>query len=100
MDYTERQKLSIKTEFAGRKRNQILVTIPMMAMVILLVLAGETPDQVILGMPMTVWAPAFAVLFTGGVGFSLYNWRCPACNKYLGKAINPKFCVKCGAALS
>jgi hypothetical protein len=30
--------------------------------------------------------------------FSFLNWRCPS-NKYLGKAINPKFCSKCGAQL-
>jgi hypothetical protein len=31
--------------------------------------------------------------------FSFLNWRCPSCNKYLGKAINPKFCSKCGTQL-
>jgi len=31
--------------------------------------------------------------------FSLYNWRCPACNKYLGKQRSPKYCSKCGVAL-
>jgi rRNA maturation endonuclease Nob1 len=31
--------------------------------------------------------------------FSLFNWRCPSCNKYLGKAINAKFCAKCGVQL-
>lgn len=100
MEYTERGKLSIKTEFAARRRNQIVVSIPLIAMIVLLVLSGDNPDQVILGMPATVWAPAFVILFTGGIGFSLFNWRCPACKKYLGKSINPKFCSKCGAALS
>jgi len=84
MEYTERGKLSIKTEFASRKRNQIIVSISLIAMIILFVLFGENPD----------------VLFTGGIGFSLFNWRCPACNKYLGKSINPKFCSKCGAPLT
>ena len=31
--------------------------------------------------------------------FSLYNWRCPACSKYLGKQRSPKYCSKCGVAL-
>jgi len=100
MDYAERQKASIKTEFATRKRKQILVSVPLIATIILLVVSGESPDQMILGMPVTVWGPAFAVLILGGIGFSLYNWRCPACHKYLGKSISPKFCAKCGAALS
>ncbi|MFQ5801549.1 MAG: hypothetical protein ACE5JQ_01470 [Candidatus Methylomirabilales bacterium] len=100
MEYTERGKVSIRTEFAARKRNQISVAIPLIAMIILIVLSGGNPDQVILGMPVTVWGPAFVVLFAGGIGFSVFNWRCPACKKYLGKSINPKFCSKCGAALS
>ncbi len=100
MEHTETKNASIKTEFAARRRNQIIVSVPLIAMIILLVLSGENPDQVILGMPVTVWGPPFAVLFAGGVGFSLYNWRCPACHTYLGKAINPRFCSKRGAALS
>ena len=99
MDYADRQKASIKTEFAARRRNQILVSVPLIATIILLVVSGESPDQMILGMPVTVWGPAFAVLILGGIGFSLYNWRCPACHKYLGKSISPKFCAKCGTEL-
>jgi Zn finger protein HypA/HybF involved in hydrogenase expression len=32
-------------------------------------------------------------------GFSAANWRCPACNKYLGQDINRRMCRKCGARL-
>ena len=38
-------------------------------------------------------------LIIGVLIFSLLNWRCPACNRYLGKAFNPKFCSKCGVQL-
>ncbi len=100
MDYAQRQKASIKTEFAQRRRNQLLVSIPLVGVVFLLIFFGETPNQMILGMPVTMWGPAFVALIVGGVAFSLYNWRCPACHKYLGKSISPKFCVKCGAELS
>lgn len=31
--------------------------------------------------------------------FSLFNWRCPACNRYLGNSILPKYCKKCGVKL-
>ena len=79
---------------------RVAFVLTLIGIVILLALFGETPDQVILGMPVTVWGPAFVILFLGGIGFSLYNWRCPACHKYLGKAISPKFCAKCGTALS
>lgn len=103
MQHTERGKLSIRTEFAARKRKQIIVSIPLIALIILLglfLLSGNNPNNTILGMPAKVWGPAFVILFTGGIGFSLHNWRCPACHKYLGKVINPRFCFKCGTALS
>ena len=27
------------------------------------------------------------------------NWKCPCCNKFLGKTLNPKYCNKCGVLL-
>jgi len=39
------------------------------------------------------------VLVAAAVIFSFANWRCPACNGYLGRGINPKFCSKCGTEL-
>ena len=44
------------------------------------------------------------ILGVGVIGalllFSFYNWRCPACNKYLGKSGIPKFCPKCGEQIA
>jgi hypothetical protein len=31
--------------------------------------------------------------------FTISNWRCPACDKYLGKRANPESCPDCGAKL-
>lgn len=39
------------------------------------------------------------LLIVGFIGFSAVNWRCPACNEYLGAGINPPRCRKCGAPL-
>lgn len=100
MEYTAKQQASLRAQFAAKRRKQIMVAIPLIAMMILLVLSGENADKVVLGMSVEAWGPAFVILILGGIGFSLYNWRCPACNKYLGKAISPKFCSKCGVALS
>jgi hypothetical protein len=33
------------------------------------------------------------------IGFSVINWRCPSCNKYLGSDINKRICKKCGIRL-
>lgn len=35
----------------------------------------------------------------GGLAASIVNWRCPACNKYLGRSMDPSVCRKCGAKL-
>ncbi len=34
-----------------------------------------------------------------GVFYIFKIWRCPSCDKYLGKNINPTFCNKCGVKL-
>jgi hypothetical protein len=39
------------------------------------------------------------VLIGSFVIFSLLNWRCPACRKYLGRDINLRGCRKCGTKL-
>lgn len=45
----------------------------------------------------------FAILLigfiVGCIVFSLVNWRCPQCNKYLGRDMQQKFCKKCGVQL-
>jgi hypothetical protein len=33
------------------------------------------------------------------VGFTFWNWRCPACKGYLGKGSNHRFCPKCSVRL-
>ena len=32
--------------------------------------------------------------------FSFRNWRCPRCNRYLGKRMSTRFCASCGAQLT
>ena len=98
MQYTEEQKTEHKRLFSARKRRQVLLAIPLVAMVILFIVSeGKTA---ILGIPLKIAGPAFVVIALAAVGFSLYNWRCPACNKYLGKSMSQKFCAGCGVELS
>ena len=98
MSPAETQKTEIVQLFSSRRRNQLLVAIPIVAALILLVL-GEG-EAAVFGIPMTIIVPAAIAVVIGGVLFSLFNWRCPACNKYLGKSISPKYCQKCGVQLS
>lgn len=39
------------------------------------------------------------IVIAGFFGFSLINWRCPACGKSLGSDIHKRVCKKCGARL-
>lgn len=38
---------------------------------------------------------ASAVAF-GSLIYTLINWRCPACGKYLSKRVDPSSCPGCG----
>lgn len=97
MERTEQEKAAFRTQFAARRRNQIILAVPLIAVILLLV-SSEGQDSV-LGIPITIAGPGAVVLILAGLVFSLYNWRCPACNGYLGKAISPKFCARCGVEL-
>jgi len=79
----------IRLEYKRRMRRQVIVPVVGIAMgVILYLIAG--PD----------WAKG-AVLLIGLplLGFTFWNWRCPACNGYLGKGTSHRFCPKCGVQL-
>jgi ribosomal protein S27AE len=33
------------------------------------------------------------------IGFTRHNWRCPACNRFLGSNLDRRMCGKCRARL-
>lgn len=76
---------NIIKEFSKRKKRQILVTI--IALIAVLILFSFELDSV----------SVFVVL--GILIFTWTNWKCPSCNKYLGKGGNPKCCPNCGVQL-
>ena len=94
---TERNPQVVR-EFKERQKKQLWVTVPVIFG--FLVLIGLADRRVSIGgIPCSLLGvPAFAIII-GLLIFSWQNWRCPACNGYLGKVINPRFCSKCGAAL-
>jgi len=99
MEYTEGQKTEIRTLFAVRRRRQLLISLPLIALIMGFAFLENGNREAILGIPATMVFPGFLAMIAGAIVFSLYNWRCPACNKYLGKQRSPKFCGKCGVAL-
>ena len=97
--YLEQQLADFKEEFARRRNRQLLVSLPVVAAFLIFAVASQKGTVPFFGLPPAlVGGIAFAVVL-GTLAFSLWNWRCPACNKYLGKGISPSFCPKCGVPL-
>lgn len=98
MQYTERQVREFQRQFAERRTRQWLATLPVIAATILIIVSDRLNKSVLGIPPVVVTIVAFGVIL-GFIVFTLVNWRCPACNSYLGKRINPRFCSSCGVAL-
>lgn|SRR5262245_41763106 len=99
MQYTSDQQTEFKRLFSQRRRRQLLLAVPLFALVITMAVRSDSATPDILGIPPAVYGPIFLVLVLGALIFSFLNWRCPACKGYLGKAISPRFCSKCGVVL-
>ena len=93
MEYTQEQLASFKSEFARRRQRQLVVG-GLSAIGLLLVLFYRRGNGG--PVPLTLFC---LVGLVGALIFSLQNWRCPACHRYLGKSSNLTFCPKCGVAL-
>jgi len=94
----EREERVIE-EFRRRRTRQFIVIVPMVAVLFFMTTRGEGESISFAGLPEAVVGAAALAIILAALVFSIYNWRCPACNRYLGKAINPAFCSKCGAQL-
>ena len=86
-------------EFALRKKRQIAISIPIWLVMIFTFAAADVEDAYLFGVAWFVWVPVVAVLLIVLVVFSIRNWRCPRCAKYMGKAFNPRYCQHCGGQL-
>ena len=92
-------KDKIIAEFGRRKRLQLIISIPIFIIIILFIIIHDKPDFTALGIPFIELLYIFMAVISAAIIFSIYNWRCPSCGKYLGKGIDPKFCPKCGVKL-
>ena len=94
MEYTHDQLAGFKAEFARRQKRQFAVAAVIFAGAIsLMILRDRSPFESPVGITLLVAAMAAIMVFT------FQNWRCPACQKYLGKGGFPRFCPHCGVAL-
>jgi hypothetical protein len=99
MEHTEEQKREFKIQFATRRRRQLIATVPFIILIILFATINESTGLALGVIPISIFYSIFFIAIIGLLIFSFKNWRCPACNKYLGKAFNPSFCSKCGVGL-
>jgi hypothetical protein len=97
--HTPEQESEFKRLFSMRRKRQLLLAVPLIAAIITMLVKSESASPAIFGISQEVYAPAFLVFVVAALIFSFLNWRCPACKGYLGKAISPRFCAKCGAVL-
>ncbi|MBI5015841.1 MAG: hypothetical protein HZB55_10170 [Deltaproteobacteria bacterium] len=96
---TDAEKAVIKASFAARRRRQFLVLTPLLGIVIAVAGLADARSQAVLGVPAGVWAPALFAGLGGAAVYTLFNWRCPACNRYLGAQWSPMRCRGCGIPL-
>jgi hypothetical protein len=94
---TYTQSADIIEQFRKRRRRQWLLA-GLLIVVALVFLwadasarkqAHQVTDPVLVGLMIAV---AIGVII-----LSYLNWRCPACDRYLGKTHFPHYCPKCGA---
>ncbi len=88
----------IRREFRQRQSRQLRAIMVAVLIIVLLALVqkrsdlfGEIPAKMVSGLQVVVIG-----VF---IGFTAFNWRCPACKKYLGPDIRRALCNKCGARL-
>lgn len=92
----DREEFIIR-DFARRKRIQYILMVPV-ALVVILALVVRANDSVTFGslsQDTVIYLLLGVVLAT--VIYSFYNWRCPACKKYLGRGLGQSYCPSCGA---
>jgi rubrerythrin len=99
MNRTYKREEKIVEEFARRRCNQIMVNILVLAGFLALGIGTQSEGTLLLNIPPAIWLPTGVSLLVVGVLYGIRNWRCPACDRSLGKHHNPKYCPHCGARL-
>lgn len=74
-----------KEIFKKKRKLQILVPIVALFFVVILYVAKFEILSIVIIVALVI--------------FSRLNWRCPKCNKYLGRGTTPKHCIHCGEEL-
>ena len=94
---------SVQEKFKKIKRNQIVAILGTIVFDIIMLIAIFTevssPIESMSIATIIIVAIIACIVTIGVVIFTIINWRCPNCNKYLGRSIGSKFCKNCGEKL-
>jgi hypothetical protein len=94
----EKDVNQIKREFWQRQGRQILAIAVALFLIILMAVVYKRQDLFGEYSKNTLVSAQLAVI-TAFIGFTVFNWRCPACKKYLGKDIHKRVCRHCKTRL-
>jgi hypothetical protein len=86
-------------DFGVRRGRQLLAIVVTLFLVLFLAMFHKRPTVLGEFSKDTIFR-AQVVVIAAFIGFSSFNWRCPACNKYLGNGMNRRVCRRCGSRLS
>lgn len=90
---------AVVAEFSRRRRKQRIMAIPFLLVVFTFILEADAGQPFIMGIPGHIAIAACIVIICALAIFSLLNWRCPACKKFIKLPVAPKKCAKCGVPL-
>jgi len=89
----------VVAEFQKRRTRQIFISLSALVPLALMIGMGGLAEAK--GISANVTVPVMILCFAAIIAvlvLSFINWRCPACNRYLGKRFfGVRFCDKCGA---
>ena len=88
----------IKREFVKLQGRQIVAVAIALFMVILMAVVYKRNDLFGEYSSDSLFA-AQVIVISAFIGFTVNNWRCPACKKYLGRDIHRRECRNCRAIL-
>jgi protein-S-isoprenylcysteine O-methyltransferase Ste14 len=88
----------IMKDFAVRRERQLLAIVAALFLVFFFALLHKRPTALIELSGETIFG-AQVIVIAAFIGFTVFNWRCPLCNKFVGSDINRRFCRQCGSRL-
>jgi hypothetical protein len=99
MTHSAQQLEEFKAEFVKRRVRMILVSLPLIAVMLVMVAIGKNAPGTPPIVPEAVGVALLMALALAPAVYTAFRWRCPACNSYIGKRLFPNYCGSCGVAL-